>query len=72
MLQTQIGYSSGVTSSQMRVHLYAKFPHLKEYTASFTAPKRMFKAPNNSLKASVRYNRLRDKSRVGDKFNSCV
>ena len=42
---TEIGYSSWVTSSQIREHLYTKFPDLKEYkeyTVSFMEIKRIF------------------------------
>ena len=60
-LQVIVGTYFGLNVyMQTSKHLYAEFPHLKEYTVSLTTNKRMFEAPNNSLKAIVNYSRLKN------------
>ena len=67
--RTETGYSSGVSISQIRDHLYLKFPELEKHTESLTTIGRMFQAPNKGFRSSERYKGYID-ARVGTKANS--
>ena len=67
--RTAMGYSSGFTVSQIRKHLLENVEGLKEPRISLLTTRRLFQAPNKSLRAARLYRGLTD-ARVEPKCNS--
>lgn len=67
--RAETGYSSGVTISQVRDHLFNEIAGLKEFGMSLSTVRRIFNAPNKGNTASVRYKGYVD-ARVKTKCNS--
>ena len=61
--------SSGVTTSQIRDHLYENIPGLKDHNISLSTICRLFQAPNKNFHASMRYKSYVN-ARVWTKSNS--